>query len=77
MEEVTTEDVERLLKAIEPEKVVLVEDASRTTGFGDILKCPECNQKFVKEKDLAFHQQAHHHRPLTFSLLTVISSPFV
>lgn len=31
-----------------------------------ILNCSECHQKFSEEKDLAFHQQAHHARPLTF-----------
>ena len=31
-----------------------------------VIQCPECPQKFSAEKDLAFHQQENHQRPLTF-----------
>ena len=36
------------------------------TFVNNVLKCPDCPQKFTEEKDLAFHQQACHLQPLTF-----------
>ena len=36
------------------------------TFVNNVLKCPDCPQKFTEERDLAFHQQACHLQPLTF-----------
>ena len=75
-DEVTTEEVERILNAVvtdiqrsEPTKNLPKEpkvtfDTRNVNHF--ILNCTECMQKFSDEKDLAFHQQIHHQKELTF-----------
>jgi stress-induced morphogen len=80
---VTVEDVERIFKAAEdhdqadqvvskdPLQLPVILINSRDSS----LNCPECPQKFSDEKELAFHQQANHQRPLTF-YCAICKKPF-